>query len=138
MTGDGQDVFPTIVLAITVVGALAAIWSAAGMAKLYDEIGKGGLDVSDSAPDPPPGSPSAEAQRIAEIRQLLQARSTWHQAHGKPPLDVEPGVAHLASLDTPPSPPPAAERCNTHRRPDLASRPTTQERRQKSRHASTP
>jgi hypothetical protein len=68
-----EDVFPVLLVVVTCVGILVAIWSAAGMGRLYEQIGKGGLDVPFRAPSPPPGTPEAAAERNAEIRQLLDA-----------------------------------------------------------------
>lgn len=77
--------------AIVGTAALTGVLSLVGIGKLYDSIGAGGLslDVPDRPIGPRPGSVAAEQEEVAEIRQLLQAKSALREARGEPPLDVE-------------------------------------------------
>jgi hypothetical protein len=40
-----EEVFPVLLSVVVIVACAAAGWSVAGMGRLYEEIGKGGLDV---------------------------------------------------------------------------------------------
>ncbi len=89
-----------IVLFVVVAGAaVIALITFAGAGKAYGEIGKGGLSLRDGsdrpAHEPRGGSPAASAERLEELRQLLEARNRARVRNGKPALDVE---AELAAL----------------------------------------
>jgi hypothetical protein len=74
--------FGTILIVVSVVAALVAAASYWGSGRIYSGLGReGGLDMRR---DPP-----------AEIRQMLEAKSSRRQARGQEPLDVD---AELASL----------------------------------------
>ena len=72
---------------------------------MLDQLGRGGLSTEDKVqtPAPPPGSAAAKAEREAEIRQLVQARSDRRLARGEAPLDVDAEVAHLLDVGSEPA-----------------------------------
>lgn len=77
-----------VVVAVTVVCGLIAIFTLAGTGKTYREIGSGGLSSDD-----PDGTVD---ERDEEIQQMLQARSARRARRGEPPLDVEAELAALS------------------------------------------
>jgi hypothetical protein len=94
-----MESFGTVVIAASIVAALAAILSYIGSGKLYQGIGKGrfSLDEPDRRRGPRPGSPAASAEAEAELRQLLEAKSYRREARGEAPLDVEAEMRALRS-----------------------------------------
>jgi hypothetical protein len=66
-----------------------------------DQLGRGGLYVDERPPRPAPvpNSPAARAEREADIRQLVQARSDRRLARGQAALDVDAEVERLLELD---------------------------------------
>jgi hypothetical protein len=100
-----QDAF-AIVLVVVLVGAVvAAVWAGLAARDPYGQIGRGGLSLD--APDRPaaPAFAVAQAEREAEIRQLLEARNARRVARGQEPEDVEARLAEL--LDVRPAADPA-------------------------------
>lgn len=97
-----EDAFGTVIVVVMVVSVLIAIVSLFTRGKLYDEIGKGSfsLDAPDRPRGPRPGSPAAQREAEAEIRQLVEAKSARRQDRGEAPLDVE---AEIAALMRPPA-----------------------------------
>jgi hypothetical protein len=87
-----EDALGTIVWVVAAVGVVVAIFTLAGTARSYREIGGGGLTRVPEAPFPA----SAGAERDEEIRQMLDARNERRERRGEAPLDVE---AELAALD---------------------------------------
>ena len=85
---------------VVVVAPLAAILFA-GAFGLLDQLGRGGLFVDErpARPAPVPNSPAAVAEREADIRQFVQARSDRRRARGEAELDVEAEVERLMELD---------------------------------------
>jgi hypothetical protein len=93
--------FGTVIwIVVLVVAPLAAILFA-GAFGLLDQLGRGGLYVDERPPRPAPlaNSPAARAEREADIRQLVQARSDRRQARGEAGLDVDAEVERLMELD---------------------------------------
>jgi hypothetical protein len=94
-----EESFPIVLIgAVAVAGLVALIIAVLGTSKLYDRIGKGGLSLD--APDrprtgPQPGSPAAQAEAAAEIRQMVEAKSARRVARGEAPLDVDAEIAAL-------------------------------------------
>jgi hypothetical protein len=98
-----EAAFPIVVIAIAVLGAIAACVAFVGAGRIYDGLGRGAfaLDESDRPASPEPGTGAARAEADAEIRQMLEAKSARREARGEAPLDVE---AELAALTTPVAP----------------------------------
>jgi hypothetical protein len=97
----GRVDFGTVIwILVLVVAPLAAVLFA-GAFGLLEQIGRGGLYVDDRPPRsaPLPNSPAAVAEREADIRQLVQARSDRRRARGDAPLDVDAEVLRLMELD---------------------------------------
>jgi hypothetical protein len=93
--------FGTVIwIVVLVIAPLAAILFA-GAFGLLDQLGRGGLFVDDRPPRPamPANSPAALAEREADIRQLVQARSDRRRARGEAGLDVDAEVERLMELD---------------------------------------
>jgi hypothetical protein len=89
--------FGYVVVVIGCLGVVVAIFSLVGRAGLYDRIGKGAfsLDEPDRPRGPAPGSPQAQAEAAAEIRQLVEAKSARREMRGEPPLDIEAEISAL-------------------------------------------
>jgi hypothetical protein len=93
--------FGTVIwIVVLVIAPLAAILFA-GAFGLLDQLGRGGLFVDErpARPAPVPNSPAAVAEREADIRQLVQARSERRAARGEAELDVDAEVGRLMELD---------------------------------------
>jgi hypothetical protein len=98
------DFGTVIVLIVLVVLPIAAVLFV-GAFGLLDQLGRGGLSTEDKVPTPapPPGSAAAKAEREAEIRQLVQARSDRRLGRGEAPLDVDAEVARLLDVGSEPA-----------------------------------
>jgi len=92
-----EAAFGIVVVAVAVIGGLAAIASYIGAGRLYQGIGKGqfALDQPDRPKGPKPGSAQARAESEEELRQLLEAKSYRRVERGESPLDVEAEMAAL-------------------------------------------
>ncbi|MGH2980212.1 MAG: hypothetical protein ACRDLQ_11350 [Solirubrobacterales bacterium] len=93
--------FGTVIwIVVLVIGPVAAILFA-GAFGLLDQLGRGGLFVDERPPRPAPvaNSPAARAERAADIRQFVQARSDRRRARGQTGLDVDAEVERLMALD---------------------------------------
>jgi hypothetical protein len=93
--------FGTVIwIVVVVVAPLAAILFA-GAFGLLDQLGRGGLFVGEppARPAPVANNPAAIAEREADIRQMVQARSDRRSARGEGALDVEAEVERLMELD---------------------------------------
>jgi hypothetical protein len=98
-----QMEFGTVILLIVLVVLPIAAVLFAGSFGLLEQLGRGGLSTEDRIPmpAPPPGSAAAKAEREAEIRQLVQARSDRLVARGQAPLEIETEVARLLDASEP-------------------------------------
>lgn len=76
-----------VVIAVTVVGGLIAIFTLAGSGKAYGEIGGGGMsgDGDDTA-----------SERDEEIRQMHEARNARRARRGEAVLDIDAELAGLS------------------------------------------
>ncbi|WP_205697296.1 hypothetical protein [Conexibacter sp. SYSU D00693] len=96
-----EEAFFWVVVGVTGVAAVLALWAFAKRDEVYDQIGKGGLslrDGSDVPLRPAVTGAAAIAERDAEVRQMLEARNRRRVARGEAPIDVE---AELAALTRP-------------------------------------
>ena len=98
-----MDDFGTVVVVVSILGALVAIASYIGSGRLYRGIGKGGLSLDEPAARPAPaaGSAAARAESDEELRQMLEAKSYRREQRGEAPLDVD---AEFEALRNPPAP----------------------------------
>lgn len=98
-----QDAFVWVLVAVVAGAVIAAAWAGVASRNPYGQIGRGGL-FEDAAPRPDPGSAVAAAEREAEIRQMLEARSARRVAKGGAPLDVDAELAALLAQRPPADP----------------------------------
>jgi hypothetical protein len=90
-----EEAFAIVLFVVVGVAVVAAVWALATSRGSYDQIGRGAMSIGDDAPPRPragaggPTSPAEAAEREAEIRQMLQAKSDRLEDRGEAPLDVE-------------------------------------------------
>jgi hypothetical protein len=100
-----QSLFPIIVFGAVALSVVASVGFLLSKGSLYDQIGQGGmLRDSDYASvlGPAPDSPADRAEREAEIRQMISARSDRLVSKGAEALDIDAEVARL--MEPAPSP----------------------------------
>jgi hypothetical protein len=103
-----MELFGTVLIAVCVLGAIAAAISYLGTGSIYSGLGREGGMSMDGDEDtgrrraPAPQSPAASAEAREEIRQLLEAKNERRAARGQAPLDIDD---ELASLTAPQSAP---------------------------------
>ena len=92
-----EAAFLWVMLAVVGIGVIVAIGMLFVGGSSYDRIGKGmfSLDAPDRPRGPAPGSPAAQAEARAEIRQLVEAKSARREARGEAPLDIEAEIDAL-------------------------------------------
>jgi hypothetical protein len=92
-----EGAFLWVMLAVVGIAVVVAVAMLFVGGSSYDRIGKGAfsLDTPDRPAGPAPGSPAAEAEARAEIRQLVEAKSALREARGQAPLDVEAEIDAL-------------------------------------------
>ena len=94
-----EEALAWVVLGVVAVGVLGALAAALARGGPYDHIGRGGLslgDGSDRPADEPIAGPRAQVVRDDELRQMLRARNRRRARRGEPELDVEAELARLA------------------------------------------
>jgi hypothetical protein len=93
-----QEAFGIVIFAVVGISAVLAIASLFFRAKLYDEIGRGGIgDDREIRPARSTGGYVDTAERDAEIRQMLGARNARAAARGEAEVDVEGELARLTA-----------------------------------------
>lgn len=93
-----QDAFGIVVFAVVGISVVLAIVSLLHRDRIYDEIGRGGIgDDREIRPATPSGGSSEDAERDAEIRQMLGARNARAAARGERELDVEDELQRLTA-----------------------------------------
>jgi hypothetical protein len=85
------EAFGIILIAVTVLAALAAAVSYWGSGGIYSKLGSSDLEMRREEPV----ATAAEAQE--EIRQMLEAKSRRREARGEEPLDVDAELAALTA-----------------------------------------
>ena len=104
------DAFLSVILVVVAVAVVVSVVLLFAGGSSYDRIGKGAfsLDQPDRPPSGPvPGSPAAEAEARAEIRQLVEAKSARREARGQTPLDIDAEIDELTQSVRPSSADPA-------------------------------
>src|SRR5919112_2099993 len=99
-----QEALGVVIFVVVGLGAVIAVISLFGRARLYDDIGRGGLSIGedrDMRHGGSGGQPVSAAEREDDIRQMLEARNARRAAQGRPTVDVE---AELAELTRPAAP----------------------------------
>jgi hypothetical protein len=100
-----QEAFGTVLWIVCGVAAVVAIVLLARSGKAWDEYGKRGMVMDhDAPPGPARGSPAADAEREAEIREMLAARNARRQRRGEAPVDVEHELTRLTAPEATPAP----------------------------------
>jgi hypothetical protein len=96
-----QDAFGYVLFGVVICGTLAAALSFFGRAKLYEQIGRGGLSINEDMGDGPRRSGGGGAidlgERDEEIRQMLRARNARRAETGGEVVDVEEELARLVA-----------------------------------------
>jgi len=75
-----QEAFGVVIFVVVGLGAVIAVISLFGRSRLYDDIGRGGIE---------PVRAETPGEDIAELRELLEARNARRVARGEAPIDVE-------------------------------------------------
>jgi hypothetical protein len=74
------NVFEVVLLAATGLGVVGACWSALGVGRIYEGVGRGYLDVRDA--DPVVQS-AEEPLEVTEVREMLDATDALRRARGE-------------------------------------------------------
>jgi len=91
-----QEAFAYVIWGVVIVGGIVGLLSLIGNGKLYDQIGRGGLSLNeDGPPKPEPGGAVYNAERDAEIRQMLVAKNARRRGRGEAEHDVDTELAEL-------------------------------------------
>jgi len=95
-----QEALGIVIFVVVGVSVVIAIATLFGRARMYDDIGRGGLSIGEDRDMRPRGaggaaSPVSAAERDDEIRQMLEARNARRAAQGRPTVDVEEELAQL-------------------------------------------
>ena len=86
-----QDAFGIVLFVVVGAGVVIALVTLVGRARLYDDIGRGGLSIRDE----PAPAPATRAEREDDIRQMLEARNARREARGEETIDVETELREL-------------------------------------------
>ncbi len=94
-----QDAFGYVIFAVVGISAVIAIVSLFFRGKVYDDIGRGGInDDREIRPAARSGGGSVDtAERDAEIRQMLGAHNARAAARGEAGLDIEDELQRLTA-----------------------------------------
>jgi hypothetical protein len=88
-----RDAFAIVLFVVVGVAAVAAVWALVTSRSSYDQIGSGGLSVDQR--------PTSDADRQAEIRQMLEARNAIRTARGEEAHDVDAELRALTTREDP-------------------------------------
>jgi hypothetical protein len=97
-----EGAFAIVLFVVVGVAAVAAVIALVTSRGSYEQIGRGGMSL-----DP---APATDADREAEIRQMLEARNARRAARGEAPEDVD---AQLRALSAPAVDPELREEART-------------------------
>jgi hypothetical protein len=91
-----QHAFGTVLWVVCGVAAVVAAVMLARSGKALDEFRNRGMVMDRDAPrGPAPGSAAAEAERDAEIREMLHARNHRRIRRGEAPVDIDAELQRL-------------------------------------------
>jgi hypothetical protein len=91
-----QHAFGTVLWVVCGVAAVVAAVMLARSGKALDEFRNRGMVMDRDAPrGPAPGSAAADAERDAEIREMLHARNQRRLRRGEAPVDVDAELRRL-------------------------------------------
>jgi flagellar basal body-associated protein FliL len=88
-----EDAFAIVLFVVVGVAFVAAVWALVTSRSSYDQIGSGGLITTPQE--------TTTAERDAEIRQMLEARSAIRTARGEEAHDVDAELRALTGADDP-------------------------------------
>jgi hypothetical protein len=88
-----EDAFAIVLFVVVAVASIAAVWALVTSRSSYDQIGSGGFASEPRA--------TSDADREAEIRQMLEARNAIRTARGDEAHDVDAELRALATTDDP-------------------------------------
>lgn len=74
------DVVQAVLVLAAILGMIGAAWSAFGARSLYDDVGRGYMDVGDSDPFE---QSEDEPLELLEVRQLVRATEAMRQRRGE-------------------------------------------------------
>jgi hypothetical protein len=93
-----DDAFLIVVIGVSLLAAVIAVFALATSGGAWDSVGRGGLSIGDDLPEPSRAArPVSAAERDAEIRQYLEARNARRAARGEAPVDVEAELRELTA-----------------------------------------
>jgi hypothetical protein len=75
-----DDAFLVVVIGVSLLALVGAVYALATSGTSYDQIGSGGIE---------PVRAETAGEDVAELRELLEARNARRIARGEPPLDVD-------------------------------------------------
>jgi hypothetical protein len=94
-----QSALPIVVFGAVAFSLVMSVGFLLSRGSLYDQIGQGGLtrenELAAGPPAQAPDSPAGRAEREAEVRQMVAARSERLVRQGRGALDVDAEVARL-------------------------------------------
>jgi hypothetical protein len=74
-----EEAFAIVLFVVVGVAFVAAVWALATSGGSYEQIGQGGIESA-------PQRPATDAERDAEIREMLALNNAHRAARGEPPL----------------------------------------------------
>jgi hypothetical protein len=93
-----DDAFLIVVIGVSLLAAVIAVFALATSGGSWDSVGRGGLSIGEDRPEPSHAArPVSAAERDAEIRQYLEARNARRTARGEAPVDVEAELRELTA-----------------------------------------
>lgn len=95
-----QEAFGILIFVVVILATIAAVITAVGRGRLYDQIGRGGLSIGDEregGPAPAPQTPAGLRERDEEIRQMLEASNERRARRGEERVDVEAELERLTA-----------------------------------------
>jgi hypothetical protein len=92
-----HSAFGTVVVVVVVVGLVCALAGLIASRKTWEDYGRNHLLLDSEQGRPAVYSPTAQLERDAEIRQLLEARNERRRRRGEPTVDVEAELARLSA-----------------------------------------
>jgi hypothetical protein len=107
----------TVLVLISLLAIPFAALSFSRSGEVYRSIGKGGMAIDQDLPERRPGAGTDPAIQAAEVRQMLEAKSTRLRRRGEAPIDVDAEAARL--LAPPDAAPGPGERMNAELRAEV-------------------
>jgi hypothetical protein len=92
-----DDAFLIVVIGVSLLAAVIAVFALATSGGSWDSVGRGGLSIGEDRPEPSRARarPVSAAERDADIREYLEARNARRAARGEAPVDVDAELRQL-------------------------------------------